>query len=81
MKSNSVQHRISVPREVSDEVDQMIIDKKMNALENLILSGDYWRLEDRVYPLGCQDVQLLLDQLLVTLLGKFIGYKSIKKRS
>ncbi|VDN00146.1 unnamed protein product [Thelazia callipaeda] len=53
------------PCERKDDIDELINDKQLETLEEIILSGNYWQLEDRIYPAKCQDIHFALDNLMV----------------
>lgn len=62
------------PIDVRDDVDQMIEQMDINALEEIILKGDYWRLEDHLFPANRQNLQNDLNRLMVIIAHIYIFF-------
>ncbi len=46
-----------------DEVDHWIASQELENLQRLILTGDYWKLENRMFPPGTEHIQAHLQTL------------------
>lgn len=55
------------PRRSIDDIDKLIEERNLPELERMVLNGDYWRLESRIFPLSSRDLERTLANLLVTI--------------
>uniref|UniRef100_A0A183V356 ANK_REP_REGION domain-containing protein n=1 Tax=Toxocara canis TaxID=6265 RepID=A0A183V356_TOXCA len=57
------------PRRLVDEIDKLIEERNLPELQRIVLSGDYWRLENRIFPQSSRDLERTLSNLLTRMMG------------
>uniref|UniRef100_A0A0M3HW63 ANK_REP_REGION domain-containing protein n=1 Tax=Ascaris lumbricoides TaxID=6252 RepID=A0A0M3HW63_ASCLU len=57
------------PRRSIDDIDKLIEERNLPELERMVLNGDYWRLESRIFPLSSRDLERTLANLLTRMMG------------
>ncbi|VDK31303.1 unnamed protein product, partial [Anisakis simplex] len=52
-----------------DDIDDLIEEKNLSELQKIVLNGDYWRIENRIFPPLSHNLQCVLSNLFIRTMG------------